>query len=168
MVVQLINQAKIPSNEGYTLLFDNYFSSISLFSYLAEHGYCATATIQHGRTEETTGNRYSPDCKSRISITQPKPLANYNKGMGGVDEMNQLVPGYRTRMRQKKWWWSIFAYLFNVFVTNAWLLMRKICPNEDHAPSLLRFRSLTMVLLITHGPPSLIGKIVQPPNDGIR
>ncbi|KAF2894468.1 hypothetical protein ILUMI_11704, partial [Ignelater luminosus] len=50
MVISLINQGDIPPNRGYKLFFDNYFSSSNLLCYLAEKGYCTTATIQDTRT----------------------------------------------------------------------------------------------------------------------
>ncbi|KAF2880468.1 hypothetical protein ILUMI_25698 [Ignelater luminosus] len=87
------------------------------------------------------------DEKSKILITPPKPVADYNKGIRGVDKMDQLVAAYRTRMQQRQWWLS-FRY---------------------RASSLLKFRrSLAMALLITHGTPSLKSKIVQSPSDDIR
>jgi len=46
--------------------------------------------------------------------------------MGGVDQTDQQVACYRTRVRQRKWWWPIFNYLFDVTVVNAWYLMRKV------------------------------------------
>lgn len=88
-----------------------------------------------------TCTRYSRDAKEKVTVPQPKPIANYNKGMGGVDKMDQAVSSYRTRIRQKKWWWPIFVYLVDVSVSNAWLLMRKVDPeNQFSSKGLLEFR----------------------------
>lgn len=219
IVVSLISQGSIPSNEGFKIFFDNYFSSSALLNYLAENGYCATSTIQDTRTgrcplsdsksinkkergyyeyqtddqekvflvrwkdnksvtcitnydnaDEGTCTRYSHESRSRISVVQPKVFGNYNKGMGGVDKMDQAVAAYRTRIRQRKWWWPIFAYLLDVSVTNAWLLMRKLKPNDVNASSgLLNFRrKLAVDLLTTYGTASSRGRAIQAPSENIR
>lgn len=219
MVISLINQAKIPPNEGFKIFFDNYFSSSALLSYLAENGFCATSTIQDARTsrcplpdkktmnkkdrgfyehqtdnknkvclvrwkdnksvtcitnydtiDEGTCTRYSRENKGKISVPQPKMISNYNRGMGGVDKMDQAVAAYRTRMRQKKWWWPIFAYLLDVSVTNAWLLMRKLKPTDANASTgLLHFRRrLALEFLTTYGTPSLRGKTIRTPSETMR
>jgi hypothetical protein len=56
--------------------------------------------------------------------------------MGGVDKLDALVAVYRTRIRQRKWYWPLVAYLLDVSVVNGWLLMKKIMPNDNHAKSL--------------------------------
>ncbi|KAK9687123.1 Transposase IS4 [Popillia japonica] len=92
------------------------------------------------------------------AVAAYRTITHYNKGMGGVDKMDQAVAAYRTRMRQRQWWWPIFAYLLDVSVSNAWLLMRKICPNSNLASSLLVFRrSIAVDLLVTDGKPSSKG-----------
>ena len=70
----------------------------------------------------SSGRRYSAEKKSYIVIPQPTVVQNYNLYMGGVDMMDQWVASYRTRMRQKKWWWPIFIYFFDVVVVNSWIL----------------------------------------------
>lgn len=219
MVISLIKQANISPNKGYKLFFDNYFSSTSLLNYLAEKGYCATATIQEGRTkkcplperkymekqprgyysfqadednkialvrwkdnrvvtcitnydviEKGTCTRYSKESKAKITVPQPKPIANYNKCMGGVDKMDQAVASYRTRVRQKKWWWPILCYLVDVSVSNAWLLMRKVDPqNQFSSKGLLDFRrSIALDFLTVYGKPSSRGKMTPAPSGNIR
>lgn len=51
VVVSLIKSAEVPASSGFQIYFDNYFSSIPLFLYLTEQGYCATGTIQKGRIQ---------------------------------------------------------------------------------------------------------------------
>lgn len=75
-----------------------------------------------------------------IQIPQPKLLQRYNQGMGGVDKMDQMVAVYRSRIRQRKWWWPIFAYLLDASIVNAWILMRKVRPNDPNCVTLLIFR----------------------------
>ena len=40
--------------------------------------------------------------KNNIDIPKPEVIVNYNKYMGGVDQMDESIACYRTRMRQKK------------------------------------------------------------------
>ena len=34
--------------------------------------------------------------------------------MGGVDQLDQSVAAFSTRIKQRKWWWPIFIYFFDV------------------------------------------------------
>jgi hypothetical protein len=82
--------------------------------------------------------------------------------MGGVDKLDGMVANYRTRIRQRKWYWPIFAYLSDVCVVNTWLLMGKFHPNDPAALSLLKFRrNLCLNILNTYGVKSIKGK--RPP-----
>lgn len=113
--------------------------------------------------------RWSKGSKGKIAVVQPVLFQKYNNGMGGVDKMDQLVASYRTRMRQRKWWWPICCYLLDVSVTNAWLLMKRICPTEKDCESLMNFRrNLANCLLKTYGTPSMKGKIIQNPVNDVR
>ena len=75
-----------------------------------------------------------------IQVEQPKVFQHYNQGMGGVDKMDQLIAVYRSRIRQRKWWWPIFVYLLDASVVNAWILMKKVHPNDQKCANLLVFR----------------------------
>lgn len=91
-----------------------------------------------------------------VQVSQPKVAQHYNKFMGGVDKMDQLVAVYRSRFRQRKWWWPIFLYLVDVSVVNAWLLMKKVLPNDPRSSCLLNFRRyIASSYLETFGVPSL-------------
>lgn len=81
------------------------------------------------------------------------------KGMGGVDLLDQGIAAYRTRIRQNKWWWPIFIYLFDACVVNAWLLNRKPLPADSAIHQLPKFRreikeELAVTLLQKYGKPS--------------
>jgi len=45
--------------------------------------------------------------------------------MGGTDLLDETVSRYRINIRRKKWWWSIFTWLLDVVVVNAWSLCRR-------------------------------------------
>lgn len=99
-------------------------------------------------------------------------FSSYNKGMGGVDVMDQNVAAYRTRMRQRKWWWPIFVYLKrykrdtskDVSVSNAWILNKKLLASNIAISQLLRFRrTLALTLLRKYGTPSNQGRAFPKP-----
>ncbi|KAK9754841.1 Transposase IS4 [Popillia japonica] len=48
-----------------------------------------TCITNYDSIEEGTCTRYSRDSKAKITITQPRPITHYNKGMGGLDKMDQ-------------------------------------------------------------------------------
>lgn len=68
--------------------------------------------------------RYSREEKKKISIQRPHVVGEYSKYMGGVDRLDQNVNCYRIGYRGKKWWSSIFTWLLDVCVQNAWQLHR--------------------------------------------
>lgn len=111
--------------------------------------------------------RYSVESKCHIAVAQPSVVHNYNQHMGGVDQLDQWVASYRTRMRQKKWWWPIFIYFFDVAVVNSWLLWKKQSKNSNE--SLLNFRrNLAITLLKQYGTASKQGKQPAKPIESVR
>lgn len=115
-----------------------------------------------------SAGRWSGEKKCKIQVPQPKVFHSYNKHMGGVDQMDQYVATYRTRMRQKKWWWPIFSYFLDVTVVNAWLLFRKVNPQNSSEPLLNYRRSLALSLLKRHGSSPHQGKIAPLPSNDVR
>ena len=58
----------------------------------------------------------------KIEVGIPKMIKMYNENMGGVDLMNQNVIRYRVGIKGNKWWWSLYTWLLDVTVHNAWQL----------------------------------------------
>lgn len=83
-----------------------------------------------------TASRYSQTEKKRIELPQPQIIKQYNKNMGGTDLMDNHINTYRISIRGKKWWHCIFTWLFDVAMSNAWLIYRRKSP----ATSQLAFR----------------------------
>ena len=86
-------------------------------------------------------NRYSAAEKKRISVDQPKVVQLYNRGMGGVDRLDQNLSCYMTQHRSKKWYWPMFRFCVDLAVQNAYQLYRlqtKIAGAPEH--DLLSFR----------------------------
>ena len=54
-------------------------------------------------------------------------VEEYNYGMGNVDQADQLRLQYRIHywLRNRKWWWAHFFWIFELSLTNAFILYRK-------------------------------------------
>lgn len=118
--------------------------------------------------DNSIGNatRWDRVAKCRKNLPQPKIVAGYNKGMGGVDKLDALVAVYRTRIRQRKWYWPLVVYLLDVSVVNGWLLMKRLKPDEKNAQSLLAFRRyIALTLLKSFGSKSHQGRVSNPLTD---
>ena len=50
----------------------------------------------------------------RAKIDQPQNIFLYNKGMGGVDRLNQNISSYIIGHRNKKWWWPVFRFCLDL------------------------------------------------------
>lgn len=70
-------------------------------------------------------SRYSKESKQKINVSQPNLITKYNKFMGGTDRMDQNMSYYRIGFRGKKWYWSLFTWMLDAAMHNAWLLMKK-------------------------------------------
>ncbi|CAK1554360.1 unnamed protein product [Leptosia nina] len=116
----------------------------------------------------TSATRWSNEEKAKVQVPQPSLISNYNKYMGGVDKCDQAVANLRTRMRIKKWWWPIFAYLLDVSVVNAWLLARKNGCTRDTESLFVFRRFIARSLLSTHGTPPHQGRKPAKPLSTMR
>lgn len=86
-----------------------------------------------GIEPKTTASRFSKETGKIVNFKRPYVVSEYNQNMAGVDRLDQNVAKYRIAYRGRKWWMSIFTWLIDVCVQNAWLLQRK------HQPDLGQF-----------------------------
>ena len=61
----------------------------------------------------------------RAEINQSQSIFLYNKGMRGVDRLNQNVRSYMIGHRSKKWSWTVFRFCLDLSVNNAYQLYRQ-------------------------------------------
>ena len=61
---------------------------------------------------------------TRISVPCPEAIIVYNSHMGGVDRGDQLRGYYNCRTRSRKFYKYIFYFLFDVSITNAFILYK--------------------------------------------
>lgn len=78
-----------------------------------------TAASNFSQNDVVKTSRWCRVSKTKKQIDQREMIAKYNVGMGEVDKMDNLVSVCRTRIRQCKWYWPIFAYLVDVSISNA-------------------------------------------------
>ena len=70
---------------------------------------------------------------SSIEVPCPESIIRYNQFMGGVDRGDQLHGYYHCRSKSRKFYKYIFFFLFDVAITNAYILMKAAgsCPFKD-------------------------------------
>jgi len=88
-------------------------------------------------------------CSAHVNRTQrdgsaqqvncPLPVAQYTKGMGGVDRFDQRRELYSVSRRSRRWWLRIFYFILGASLVNAHPLYNSIYP--DHPMTQLEFRT---------------------------
>ncbi|XP_036317370.1 piggyBac transposable element-derived protein 3-like [Rhagoletis pomonella] len=91
--------------------------------------------------------RFSQQQKKYILIDQPAIIKSYNQNMGGVDRSDQNIGLYRTSVRGKKWYFSLFSHCLDMAIHNAWQLYKSNGGEYDH---LLFRRTVARGILETH------------------
>ena len=66
---------------------------------------------------------------SRALVPAPQSVISYNKYMGGVDRGDQLRSYYSCRTKCRKFYKYIFHFLFDVAITNAYILQQHFTPH---------------------------------------
>ena len=79
-------------------------------------------------TSITTVQRRQKD-GSRVPIPCPECVKIYNEKMGGVDRGDQLRGYYRCRTKFRKFYMYIFCFLFDVMITNSFILHKNYSPS---------------------------------------
>ena len=68
--------------------------------------------------------RWSKKDSKHAMIDIPHAFKVYNTNMGGTDRMDQNINDYRIEIRGKKWWWSLFTWMLDAAIQNAWQIAR--------------------------------------------
>ncbi len=93
--------------------------------------------------------------KERKKFPCPAVIDHYNKKMGGVDVLDQLMEYYRTFIKTRKWTLKCFLHFFDLDMTNAWLEYRSDCRrakiSKKDTLDLLAFR-LAVAEALVHSP----------------
>jgi len=65
--------------------------------------------------------------KQYLDIEQPEVIKMYNKSMGGVDKIDQLIAYYRIFIKSKKWTLRMMFHAIDMACCNSWLEYLKDC-----------------------------------------
>jgi hypothetical protein len=79
--------------------------------------------VTSGETDKVT--RWNKKNKNYEEVERPEVVQLYNKSMGGVDKMDQLISLYRTFIRSKKWTLRMICHVFDLAAANSWLQYKK-------------------------------------------
>lgn len=130
---------------GFCIAATEKNSDIRLAKWV-DNSVVSVASTVFGKLPMTNTSRYSREKRMKVSVPRPSAITNYNKYMSGVDRMDQNVSLYRIAYKGKKWWQSIFTWLLDVCVQNAWQLSRNEHPNMSQ----LEFRRQLAVCYCKH------------------
>ena len=72
-----------------------------------------------GKQPIQQAKRYYHREKRRVNI-EPNIINLYNMSMGGVNGMDQNILAYIINLRTKKWSWTLFRFIVDVAVNNAY------------------------------------------------
>ena len=81
-------------------------------------------------TENHSVSRKNRDGTSNV-YPCPAAIANYSKYMGGVDHSDQLRGYYHVRLKCRKHYKYIFWFLFDLVITNSYILCRNCTDLHD-------------------------------------
>ena len=100
--VMPVDQCKKSARGTYDYRLDTQSSTIVVR--WNDNSVVTLASNCHGVEPIGSAQRWSSAEKSRISISQPHLIGQYNRNMGGVDRMDQNISAYRITIRSRKWW----------------------------------------------------------------
>lgn len=83
------------------------------------HNINITSNFHH--PEETCKVNRRLSSGTKVGVSCPKVIADYNQWMGGVDRLDQKRNTYVADRCSKKWWHRMFYYLLDAAVMNAFL-----------------------------------------------
>lgn len=75
--------------------------------------------------------RYDKKEKMAKSFQCPGLIKAYNSYMGGVDTHDMLQALYRLDYKSRKWYKRIFNWVIQAAITNAWILYKRDCVQEN-------------------------------------
>ena len=94
-----------------------------------------------GKMSLRKAHRYVKAQNGRADIGQPQSIFQYNKGMGGVDRLDQSISSYMIGHHSKKLWRPVFRFCLDLSVNNVYQLYRQQkCSEGERKLDLLGFR----------------------------
>ncbi|CAH0725058.1 unnamed protein product, partial [Brenthis ino] len=115
---------------------------------------CVTLASSYAAdNRETFVKRCCKASKSKVDVTCPTVISEYNQHMGGVDLAGMFVSLYRTGSKSRKWYKRIYYHLVDICVNNSWLVYRRHCKmlNEKKGLSLKDYKLSVSYTLLQKG-----------------
>ncbi|RXN27706.1 piggyBac transposable element-derived 3-like protein [Labeo rohita] len=110
-----------------------------------------------GVGDEDEVQRWDQKEKQYVKIKHPEVVKKYNKAMGGVDKLDQLISLYRIDIRSRKWPLCMIFHVIDVDVVNSWLEYRRDIESKGTQPQkimdLLEFKMKVAEVLVCAGKP---------------
>lgn len=110
-----------------------------------------------GVGDEDEVQRWNQKEKQYVKVKRPEVVKKYNKAMGGVDKLDQLISLYRIDIRSRKWTLRMISHAFDVAVVNSWLEYRRDNESKGTQPQkimdLLEFKMNVAEVLVCAGKP---------------
>lgn len=85
-------------------------------------------------------------------VVKPACVLDYNSHMGGVDQFDQLSKYYTFTRKTVKWWLKLFFHMFNMAVTNSYILYMKNCDAVNKYSHYKFRKELARFLISSHRP----------------
>lgn len=101
------------------------------------------STAENPATLDSTVTRKSKNGDLR-EVRAPSIIPQYNDNMNGVDYADQQRTEYSTYRSSRKWWQYLFWFLFDVALTNGFILMKESANHQNTTKS-GRPKKLTML-----------------------
>ena len=89
------------------------------------------AISTHHENENTTVWVKQKGTKEKVTTEKPVCVAQYNKGMGGVDKLDQNISYYPFVRKTEKWTKKFVMYLIQISMFNALCIYREKNPDSD-------------------------------------
>lgn len=110
--------------------------------------------------------RWDKKGKQYLKVERPEVIKLYNKSMGGVDKLDQLVSYYRIMIKSRKWTLRMLFHVVDLAVVNSWLEYRRDAETagipKARVLDLLHFRMRLSDSLLTVGKPVVSSKRGRP------
>lgn len=104
---------------------------------------------------------------SKISVSCPKAVLDYNKHMGFVDHFDHLISLYAIDRKSRKWWHRIFFHFLDASVVNSFILYKMVNNGNIEIKTMKDFRREIVRSLVEMGAkPGLERK--RPSTSGIK
>ena len=103
------------------------------------HNQPVTVLSSNCQPEVTVVQRKQKD-GTRVEIDCPTAIVSYSKFMAGVDQGEQLRQYYHVRSKSRKMYKYIFWFMFDMSITNSFILYRHFLPHVNKPHNVKTFR----------------------------